>query len=564
MDKIFLYFVLLISPLLRKAGVDTNQLYEILKVKLMIDNRRPSTMLAVKRKAQNSSKVSSPWLVTFFMILMGFFISLVLFLNKMPFVGQTFYFLVFMVLMSITLISDFTNVLIDTRDQFIIMPRPVNDRTVAVSRILHISFYVLRLALLQGLAGIIMVGFADSIWAVPLFFLQILLATFLCIFFVNIIYLLLMRSVSPQRFKDIISYFQIGFAVLIFGTYYLLPKLINVSVLENISLITHWWSWILPPVWIAGINELIIHGARAGSVSIILALLGLVTPIAGLWFVVKVLAPGFNRRLTIIATSDGNNSTSPKVKTVKPAGIMDKIANLVAPGPIENAGFKVTLKLAARSREFKLKVYPAFAYVPIYFLYYALNGKGSVSDRIYNLQNGHAYIFLPYLCTFILLSVLTNISMSEKYRSAWVYYAAPVANPGELLSGMYKAIVIGFYLPYCLIISIPVVIVWGPQAINDILLAISVSIIYGMLMALFTVKGLPFSKPVVVKQGGGRMVTSLILLAFIGGVGFVHYLIARWEMVVWIAIIPFAIINIVMFHYYKKQTWENIEMADDV
>ncbi|MGN6178183.1 MAG: hypothetical protein ACTHNW_03325, partial [Mucilaginibacter sp.] len=301
MDKIFLYFVLWISPLLRKAGVDTIQLYEILKVKLMIDNRRPNAMLAIKRKAQNSTKVTSPWFVTFFMILMGFFISLALFLNKMPFVGQTLYFLIFMVLMSITLISDFTNVLIDTRDQFIIMPRPVNDRTVAVSRILHISFYVLRLALLQGLAGMIMVGFADSIWAVPLFFIQILLATFLCIFFVNIIYLLLMRSVSPQRFKDIISYFQIGFAVLIFGIYYLLPKLINVSVLDNISLVTHWWSWILPPVWIAGLNELILHGARAGSVTIVLALLGLATPVVGLWFVIKVLAPGFNRRLTIIA-----------------------------------------------------------------------------------------------------------------------------------------------------------------------------------------------------------------------------------------------------------------------
>jgi len=530
----------------------------------MIDNRRPSGVLAAKRKAQSSTKVNSPWLTTVFMILMGFFISLTLFLNKMPFVGQTFYFLIFMVLMSITLISDFTNVLIDTRDQFIIMPRPVNDRTVAVSRILHISFYVLRLALLQGLAGIIIVGFTDGIGAVPLFFIQILLATFLCIFFVNIIYLLLMRSVSPQRFKDIISYFQIVFAVLIFGTYYLLPRLINISVLENISLITHWWSWLLPPVWIAGINELIIHGARAGSITIILAFAGVATPVMGLWFVVKVLAPGFNRRLTVIATSDGNSSTPNKVKTVNSPGLLNKIANMAAPDPVENAGFKITLKLAARSRDFKLKVYPAFAYVPIYFLYFVLNGKGDLSEKIYHMQHGHGYIFLPYLCTFILLTVLANISMSEKYRSAWVYYAAPVASPGKLLSGMYKAIIIGFYLPYCLIISIPIIIVWGPQAINDILLAILVSIIFGMLMALFSVKGLPFSKPVTVKQAGGRMVTNMLIIGFIAGVGYIHYLIMRWEMAVWIAIIPFFIITWVMFHYYKKQTWENIEIADDI
>ncbi len=529
----------------------------------MMDDRRPNTMFAARRKQQNNTKVKSPWLVTVLMVAMGAFIGMTLFLDKMPYVGETFYFLIFMVLMSITLISDFTSVLIDTRDQFIIMPRPVNDRTVAVSRILHISFYVLRLALLQGAAGIVMVGFIDGIFAVPLFFVQIILATFLCIFFVNIIYLLLMRSVSPQRFKDIISYFQITFAVLIFATYYLLPKLINVSVLQNISLITHPWSWFLPPVWIAGLNELIIHGARTGPLTIVLALLGIATPVFGLWFVVRVLAPGFNRRLTIIATSDGNSSQT-KVKRTEKTSIMDRIANLVAPNPVENAGFKITMKLAARSRDFKLKVYPAFAYVPIYFLYFALNGKGDVSEKIYNMQHGHSYIFLPYLCTFILSSVLFNISTSEKYKSAWVYYSAPIANPGEILSGMYKAIIVGFFLPYCLVISIPIILVWGPQAINDIILSILLGIIYGMLMALFSVKGLPFSKPVAVKQGGGRMITGFIILAFIGGVGFVHYLIARWELLIWLLIIPFFIINLVMFHYYKKQTWDNIEMADDM
>jgi ABC-2 type transport system permease protein len=564
MEKIFLRFVTLISPALQKTGVDATQLYEILKVKLMMDERRPKAMFAARKTVQNNTKVQSPLLVTFFSILMGVFIGMFLFLDKMPYVGQTLYFLIFMTLMSITLISDFTTVLIDTRDQFIILPRPVNDRTVAVSRIMHISFYVLRLALLQGIGGLIMVGFIDGIVAVPLLFIQILLATFMSIFFVNIIYLLLMKSVSPQRFKDIISYFQIGFSVLIFGTYYLLPKLINISVLENISLITHWWSWVLPPVWIATLNELIIHGARAGLITIPLAVLGIITPVIGLWLVAKVLAPGFNRRLAIIATSDGNSSSSTKIKKTETSSFIDKIAHIVAPDPIENAGFKITWKLAARSRDFKLKVYPAFAYVPIYFLYFVLNGKGDLSERLYKLQHGHNYIFLPYLCTFILTNILMNVSMSDKYKSAWVYYALPVDQPGKILSGMYKAIIVGFFLPYCFIISIPIVLVWGPQAINDIILAVLIGIIYGMLMALFMVKGLPFSKPVIAKQGGGRFITSLFILAFVGAIGFGHYFLARWEIVIWILIVPFLIINLIMFHYYKKQSWENIEMADDI
>jgi len=83
-----------------------------------------------------------------------------------------------------------------------------------------------------------------------------------------------------------------------------------------------------------------------------------------------------------------------------------------------------------------------------------------------------------------------------------------------------------------------------------------------MLMALFMVKGLPFSRPVIAKQGGGRIIISLLLLVFVGGIGFIHYLVMRWETVIWILIVPFLLLNWLMFHYYKKQTWDNIELSE--
>jgi len=554
--------VSLFYPVLARTGVDIVQLDEILRVKLLMDNRRPKTLFAVKKNAKNNGQ-QSPWMISFFQVLMGFFIGLLLTLNQMPYVGQTYYFLVFMVLMALTLISDFTTVLVDTRDQFILLPRPVNDRTIAVSRILHISIYVLRLAMLQGLPALVIVGFLDGLAAVPIFFLQLLEATFLSIFLVNIVYLLLMRSVSPQKFKDVISYFQIGFSVVIFAAYYLLPRLINVSILANINLLTHWWAYLLPPVWIAAMNEALLHTGRSNYVTGLLAVIGFTVPLLGLWLVAKVLAPGFNRRLAMIATSDGSTNVSTRVKKAGNFGLIEKISGIIAPDPVENAGFRITWKLAARTREFKMKVYPAFAYVPIYFLYFALNGKGdNLNDRWEKLQAGHTYVFLIYLCTFILSSMLMHISMSEKYKSAWVYYALPVDKPGKILSGMYKTIVTLYFFPYCLVLSAGIVAIWGPQAINDLILAFLVSLIYGLLMALFMVKGLPFSNPVVVKQGGGKMVTSLLILGFIGAIGFGHYMLMQWETAVWISIIPALLMNWVMFRSYKRRTWEDVEIAD--
>lgn len=152
--------------------------------------------------------------------------------------------------------------------------------------------------------------------------------------------------------------------------------------------------------------------------------------------------------------------------------------------------------------------------------------------------------------------------MSPKYKSAWIYYAAPIGQPGKVLSGMYKAIITLYFFPYFLVISCAVVAIWGPGAIKDVIFAFLACTIYGMLMALFTVKGMPFSRPVIVKQGGGRFIISMMILIFVAGIGFAHWFIMRWENVIWIGIIPLLAINWAMFKYYKKQSWDSIEMEE--
>jgi len=545
-----------------KMGVDTDQLMLILGLKLMMDNRRPKGVFG--RSSNKQIKAGGmQWLTNIMTVIMGLLIGSVLWLSDAPYIAQTLYFVIFMFLMSLTMISDFTTVLIDVRDHYILLPRPVNDRTVAVSRILHISIYVLKLALLQALPALIFIGIKDGPLAVPLFFVQVLQVTFVSILMVNMVYLILMKLVSPQKFKDVISYFQIGFSIVIFATYYLLPKLINVSMLANISLLSHWWAYLLPPLWISALNELLIHPERSGAITAIMALAGLILPLVGLWLVAKVLAPGFNRRLAILATSEGNTDSVVNITQSGKINIIDKMSNVLIKDPVEKAGFRITLKLAARTRDFKMKVYPSLAYVPIYFLYFGLNGGGrGLSQKFMTLQTGQSYVALIYLCTFVLAAVLTNIAMSDKYKSSWVYYALPIGEPGKILSGMYKAIITFYFLPYCIVISIITVAVWGFSAVNDLILAFLISVIYGMLMALFLVKGLPFSKPVMTRQSGGRVIVSLVVMGIVAGVGYAHYLAIKWEMLIWILVVPAFLINVIMFHFYKKQTWESIEMSE--
>jgi hypothetical protein len=562
MDKIYLRIISFFNPILQKSGVNTDQLQEILKIKLLIDSRRPRQLFAARRgMGSGSQKNASSWGVALGTILMGLMLGLMLIFFQVPMVGQIVYFSMFMILLAMTMISDFTTVLFDTRDQFIIMPRPVDERTLTISRILHIAIYITRLAVMQGLIGLIIIGVIDGVVAVPLFFVQIIAATFITIVLVNIIYLLLMRSVTPQKFKDIISYFQIAFSIVIFAIYYLLPRLVNVSTVSDFNIADHQWVYLMPPAWIAALNEVLIHPSRSNILTSILAILGITVPVIGMWLVAKVLAPGFNRRLAEISTSDYvAKSTTPKVYKID---LRDKIANSFVKDPLENAGFKITWKLAARLREFKMKVFPSFAFVPIYFIYFMINGhEGDLHERFNHIRQGSSYIILIYMSTFVLSSILQYVSYSEKYKAGWVYYAMPVTQPGKILSGMYKAIITIYFLPYVFVLGVIMIAIWGPAVINDLILAFFATQIHGLLMALFMVKRLPFTNPVLNSRGGGRAIISLLITAFIGIVGFAHYFLMRWEMLIWILIIPTALIFWAMLRYYKKQTWANIEMSE--
>jgi hypothetical protein len=324
-----------------------------------------------------------------------------------------------------------------------------------------------------------------------------------------------MRLVSPQRIKDVISYFQIAFSIIIFAVYRL-PRFFNFKALMHVDLLSHQWTLFLPSVWIAALNEALIHHGRATFVIDMLALVSVAVPLVSIWIVAVVLAPGFNRTLAIMAASDGaSESKTPGI--VKKSGLIDRVANRLAPDPIENAGFRITWKLAARTREFKMKVYPAFAYVPVYFVYIVMSNQGngnSLADNYIALQQGRSYIFLIYLCTFLLSFILQNVSQGPKYKAAWVYYALPIDKPGKILAGMFKAIMALYFVPYYAVLCVIALIIWGPGIVNDLLLAFFLNQIYGIILALFLVKGLPFSRPVLVKGSGGKGFVSLFIMLF--------------------------------------------------
>lgn len=559
-NRYIINFILLFKSLFVRLGVDPDQLRIILSTKMKMDDRRPN-VYNQQRKKQHKEVNNASWLTMFFLALTGLVFTIILGVVKAPYAAHTIYFSAFMVMLAITLISDFTSVLIDVRDNYIILPRPVSEATFTVSRILHIGIHIAKMAFAIAISGMVF-SFWQGTVSGFIFLLEVLIATVMSIFLVNIIYLVVLKITSPQKFKDFISYFQIIFSVIIFAAYYTLPRLINASVLANFNIKEFKILAFIPPMWLAALHELAVNFKTADGLTFIYAALALITPVVSLYLVIKVLAPGFNEKLSAISASGDDATIISSDGKGASRGFMNQLAAKIAPKPIENAGFKFTWLLSSRYRDFKVKVYPAFAYVPVYFLYFGfMSKKGSLAQNWENMKDGNMYILLIYLTSFVLTTVLQNANMTDKYKASWIFFTTPLKQPGEILAGMYKAIIIKFYLPYFSLISVFSIIFWGPKVINDLILAFMVGFIYGILVALFQVKGLPFSQPVNLKKGGRVFISFATMLVPVG-IGFLHHWAAKWEWVITISAILMTGAALLMFNYYRKESWENLEMAD--
>ncbi|WP_298716048.1 hypothetical protein, partial [Chitinophaga sp.] len=145
MNKIMLAMVGWLNPLWRGLGVDVAQLRNILHTKLMIDDRRPNVYNRGSR--QSTKPVRNSAVYTMVLSLLIGMIYLSVFSVTTDVRLQAFlWFSAYLLTMCITLITDFSYVLIDPRDNYILLPRPVSDRTLVVSRLLHIALHISKIA----------------------------------------------------------------------------------------------------------------------------------------------------------------------------------------------------------------------------------------------------------------------------------------------------------------------------------------------------------------------------------------------------------------------------------
>lgn len=558
-NKVFLKLAMLPAPIYKKMGVDQRVLIAILDIKLTMDDRRVSGIQQTSHRESNK-QVSSATIITMIVSAVLGLLYLVAFsVGRDIVTSMSFYFFIFFFMLSATLISDFTSVLIDVRDTFIILPKPVNDQTVLLARLLHIFIHICKLVLPMSLPGIIYVGIKYGIGAALCMIPMVLLLTLLAIFFINAAYIIILKITTPQKFQNIISYFQIIFAISIYAGYQVLPRLIQRAGIAEFDISQTSWAVFLPMYWMASAwNSLWSFNFTTESSLCFIAAVSV--PLLCIWLVIKFLAPSFNNKLALINSTADNPVLRGKRTLRKKADFVGRLAGLVTKEKAEWAGFVFAWKMTSRSRDFKLKVYPSVGYLLVLAIIAIFRSDTSWREISPDSSYFKTMMIVGiYFMSLLLITALSQMAYSEKYKAAWIFAATPLKRPGEVIMGALKAIVFRFYIPIIIIITIPAIIIGGARALPNLLLGASNQLLIVAILVFIDHRSLPFSRKQSAAVKTGSFARNLGVMMVSGFIAIIHYLIFDNNPVVWIGVLLSALATWLITGSIRNTGWEMIK-----
>jgi ABC-2 type transport system permease protein len=282
-----------------------------------------------------------------------------------------------------------------------------------------------------------------------------------------------------------------------------------------------------------------------------LTILAFCVPVGSCYLVNKYLTPAFSRKLGWLEDSRKYGNIN-RAATGKHSFAM-RFSRWFATSPVEQSAFELVYNLLGRDRKIKLKVYPAFGYLLVFSLIFVLKGPHAFGP------SGTHYLAMIYLTVMVLQVVIREVPYNDDYKASWIFFSAPISTPGQILSGSLKAILIRLFIPAYMLSSAIVLYVWG-ATVNiaiDLLFGFFNNCLMLLLLVIIQDHHIPFSLAPDLRSQSGMLVRSLLVIMLVGGLGFIHYLLATWPTVI-LALAPIQAVAI----YVLLRLYRSIPRAD--
>lgn len=500
-----LKFIDMFKRIFHLFGVNYPLMRKILQIKLTMDRRRIPTVFNEKGKKKQDDDsnqfLKSLWVYAFLgLILVPFILITDSYIFPMGLVYG-----VLMFLLMTSMISDFSQVLLDIRDKNILNTKPVDKRTVNAAKIVHVSIYMFILTGTITAIPLIVSLLARGNPFFLIFFVHIILIDLLIVVLTALLYILILRFFDGEKLKDIINYVQIALSLSIVIGYQLVIRSFEFLDL-NFSFTAEWWHLLLPPVWYGAMFEVLLGQARDGY-SILFSVLALIVPFIAIFIYIKSI-PSFERNLEKLS----HQGVAKKKKR-------DRISSWICSSKEERTFYNFAQKMMKNERQFKLKVYPSFGLsfiIPFILIFNELrmSSFAEVADSRYFLSVYFASMMIP--------TIILMLRYSESYKGSWIFRALPITSKSLIFKGTLKAFMVNLYLPIFLLLSVLLMLVFSMGIWLDLIVVLLVSCLFVVIcFKILNGDRLPFSESFsMTQQETGKMFLLFIPIpAFFG----IHY-----------------------------------------
>ena len=498
-------------------GVDRRQLTTLLGVYLKQDFRRQGGVLRFGKAEAVTGNKAVLFLIGVY-VMMGLMIGMVDVTERLDVYTYSAVLLSFsMFVTGLAVIAESSNVIFNQWEVDIIGHLPLRDRTLFLAKALSLFTFALIITLSFNLFPSVL-----GVWAVRsnlLFCVAHPLSAVLVALFATALALVgygaVMRLAGRERFDSIVTYSQIGLTLLFMFGYQIMPRVMGAAGLSLSSKI-QWFHLLYPPAWYSGLTLMMLGHVTSRSAA--LAAISLAAVIVLAYVAVQKVGSGYSASLSRLAYGDsipGVTRVKSQRQTSLPARAsrFPRLTAVLLPSPVERAVFSLVSAYFIRNREVKVRVYPSLSYFIVFPLMGAFSGKLQGSMSMFWILMGAAMVPL------VGLTAIEGLLFSEHYRAAHIFRIAPVANLGDIHSGVRKAVALCTVLPCFAIILIVFAVVF-----NSCLSALMLVIPWVLLTPTFLM--FPFFRKQVLplsrryrkgEQSARTQIIALLSFFFLGG-----------------------------------------------
>ena len=438
---------------------------------------------------------------------------------------------------------EYSRILFDGNDNHILRHLPVNSKTILVARLVSMLVYMFFLSGCMSVIPLVIVCFWKGVMSVAFFIISVFLNTIFTLLFANVIYLVVMRFISVEKFQRVMSYVQVVLIAGVALSYQLVGQLIYNIQLDMFQPGT--WMYFTPPCYFMSLTVMV---KQPTGPALLLALIGVGLVVVLGYITVAYLAPYFAAKVGVL------NSYSPVSKKHKGGkeGWLYGLARVFGRSPMQVTGFVLGWRMTRDNLKFRQGVLPMMIYTMFLAVFFLYQGRQEETDGI-------VYYMPLYMMAMISIGIQMNMSITDKGDLLWLYRSKPLERPGALILGCFKALFVKYYLPvYVLLCGIFIVMLdW--VILPDLLFILVVSTLVSYIYLWFSGILFPFSKEKSSMDSGRNMLRVIVLMLMLVLVGGAHTLAMRLSWFgIWGAIVVMSFLVFLMEFVICRVSWRKV------